>query len=391
MKRSVTCSTITRKALAALVALLLLITASAFAEEPDYFSEDADGAASILVSENDLLGLIESQLPEVIFTDMSEDRISSVTDKLGSWITDAYRFTGRITENGQQGYLIGICINESSPLQGTGSQSVYSDGEEYHEIISNGAVLHRYANVYMDYHPEHPEIIYLTLHPEDATQYAPIFNLLLNDSFDYLQGAATRGVLITAPSVPYLDVKMYRNGVYCREYIPLTEDDLFRAAASSYVYSPKEIGDYAIRLIQEGDDPDEYTNALVPAPLVELAQEKCGFDFSSPETIGDIVSASMTVSTAQGSCTQDITDSQQLAKLEDMLKAAKPSMMGKCPYTGVLKLIMADGSTLTLQKATDSCDGILFGSMCHYEIGNKENDVFWEIFADIYDFVIRRE
>ena len=350
----------------------------------------ADGPTSILVSGNNPLNLVESQLPGTSFTDMNEDQIRSVTYKLGPWITDAYRFVGRTADNGQHGYLIGICIREISPLQGTSMQTVYSDGVEYNEIISSDdsqTILHRYADVYMAYHPEHPEFIYLSLYPENVAQYAPIFNLLLKGDFAYLQDAAVRGVLVTVPAAPYLDVTLYRNGVYCREYIPLTEDDLFRAAASSYLYTPEEIGDYAVRLIRVGDDPNEYTNALIPAPLVELAREKCGFEFSSPKAIGNIVSASMTINTAQGTCTQEVTDQQLLTKLEKILKSAKPSMMGKCPYTGVLTLTMADGGTLTLQKATDSCDGILFGSMCHYEIGRKENDVFWEIFADIRDVI----
>lgn len=372
-----------------LLCILLFSAFSSYAEQDSSIGiiGGADGPTAILVSGNNPMNLIESQLPGMSFTDMNDDQISSVTDKLGPWITDAYRFIGRTADNGKQGYLIGACIRDVSPLWGTGMQSICSNGIEYYEIISNDDgqnVLHRYADVYMAYHPEHPEIIYLSLYPENAAQYAPIFNILLNGDYAYLQDAAARGVLVTVPTAPYLDVTLYRNGVYCREYIPLTEDDLFRAAASSYLYTPEGIGDYAIRLIRVDDDPDEYTNVLVPAPLVELAREKCGFEFFSPAAIGHVVSASLTVSTHNGSCSQEATDPQQLAKLEKILKAAKPSMMGGCPYTGVLVLTMDDGSTLTLQKATDSCDGILFGSMCHYEIGKKENDLFWEIFADSY-------
>lgn len=364
---------------------------------PVYAEQDAtigliggdDGPTSIWIAGDDPAYLIESQLPGMSFTDMRNDQICSVTNKLGSWITDAYRFVGRITEDGQHGYLIGICIQDVSPLQGNSMQSVHSNGTEYYEIVTmdgNQTVLHRYTDVYMAYHPEQPEVVYLS-NETDAPLYTPIFNLLLDGRFAYLRDASARGISVTIPAAPYLDVTLYRNGEHCREFIPLTEDDLFRATASSYLYSPEEIGDYAIRLIREGDDPDEYTNAPVPAPFVELAQEKCGFTLSSPQSVGDIVSAAMTVKTAKGSHTQEVTDTQQLAKLEKMLKAAKSSQLGNCPYTGVLTLIMADGSTIVLQKATDSCDGILFGSMCHYEIGNKQNDIFWEIFADAYAFM----
>ena len=65
--------------------------------------------------------------------------------------------------------------------------------------------------------------------------------------------------------------------------------------------------------------------------------------------------------------------------------------MGKCPYTGVLTLKLANGNTLTLQKATDSCDGILLGSMVHYGLGSKGNTAFWEIFREAYDAVLREE
>ncbi len=379
----------TKYCLAFILCILFLFSAfpSCAEQDPIGIIGGADGPTAILLFGNDLMDLIESQLPGMSFTDMDDARICTVTDKLGPWITDAYRFTGRIADNGQTGYLIGICSREVSPLLGTGMQSVCSNGTEYYEIISNDekqTVLHRYADVCMAYHPEQPEIIYLPLYPENAAQYAPIFNLLLTGRCADLENAAVRGVSVTPPAAPYLDVTLYRNGMCCREYVPLTEDDLFRAAAGSYLYTPEEIGDYAIRLIRADDDPDEYTNALVPAPLVELAREKCGFCFFSPGAIGHVVSASITVSTHRGSCSQEVADPQQLAKLEKMLKAAKPSPMGGCPYTGVLTLTMDDGSTLTLQKATDSCDGILFGSMCHYEIGRKENDLFWEIFADSF-------
>lgn len=57
--------------------------------------------------------------------------------------------------------------------------------------------------------------------------------------------------------------------------------------------------------------------------------------------------------------------------------------IGGCPYDGVLALEMADGRTLTLHKATDSCGCIVFGSMGGYELSDEDNARFWALFDQV--------
>ena len=103
---------------------------------------------------------------------------------------------------------------------------------------------------------------------------------------------------------------------------------------------------------------------------------------AGPEDIGSIAQA--TLSVQPYGAVQTLKDSESLSELQALLSRAQPMYgLGGCPYDGVLALEMADGRTLTLHKATDSCGCIVFGSMGGYELSDEDNARFWALFDQV--------
>ncbi len=115
-----------------------------------------------------------------------------------------------------------------------------------------------------------------------------------------------------------------------------------------------------------------------------MAAERCGFTVASPKDIGTLVRASITVSHRGQSRTQVVEDKAALKKLASILKRAKKTNLGNCPYTGVLTMVMQDGRVVTVQKATDSCRAFVFGSAMGYKIDAKADKQFRKIFSDAF-------
>lgn len=176
---------------------------------------------------------------------------------------------------------------------------------------------------------------------------------------------------------------MIENGQHRYEYIRLTEADLDEASrGGGYAFDPEAFDGTISLVTKEGEDGGRF-----PASLYALAAEKCGFVVASPRDIGGIVHASITVSRQGQSRTQVVKDEKRLKKLASILKSAKKTSLGNCPYTSVLTLTMKDGRVVTVQKATDSCGTMIFGSASCYWISDKANKQFWQIFAEVYSVI----
>lgn len=353
------------KGASALLLALLMLCANASAQA-------LDDPYQTLASGSSLTGVIESQLPSVAFVDMPGDVFDRAIEALGD-IASAYALVGRASVDGRYGYILGVQTAAESPLLG---RSVYDDG----------ALARVATGVSLNYDPESPTILHITPDDYGASDLIAVFNLLISGDIAYLVDIAARGVSVCAPPPPYLRVDQYVGGAYRREYVALTAADVASAKASATVYQPDEIGDYAICLVDVGDDPDEayMRNAPLPAPLLALARERCGFAIGSPDDIARVVAASMTVTAYGRSRTQEITDRGTLDRLTAILRNAAPAQLGNCPYAGVLTLTMEDGSAVIVQKATDSCGNMLFGSMRCYKTSRADNEAFWAIFGEAY-------
>ena len=81
--------------------------------------------------------------------------------------------------------------------------------------------------------------------------------------------------------------------------------------------------------------------------------------------------------------TQTVTNSADLSRLGTILRSAERIQRTNCPWTGVMTLSMADGSVMTIQKATDSCPTMLFGTGFCYQISEEDNAWLWSLFHEV--------
>lgn len=335
--------------------------------------------------------LIEAQLPWYEFAPMPEAELSEDVGALGD-IADAYEFTGRTSSDGTYGYILGVLTAETSPLKGMQRQLYYPpEGGQLQGLWPEDIELgwsdlptpaYTYEGVQLIFDAGAPDRIVVVPEKYVKFDYYALYNAAVSRNTAYLEDATVRGVYMCAPPAPYLLVRQFVNGVRREEYIRLTEDDVRNAMLSSSLYAPDVIGDYALTLFeQEGFKLGDQKDVGVTAPLFDLAAAKCGFSIASPKDIGEIVSASIAVTAYGETDTQTVNNPKELAQLKKILKNAKYSGTYKCPYTGVLTLTMADGREMVVQKATDSCDTLIFGSAAGYQIGKKANTQFWEIFS----------
>jgi hypothetical protein len=337
------------------------------------------------------MGLIERQLSWYEFAPMPEAELSEAVGALGD-IAGAYDFTGRTSSDGAYGYILGVLTAETSPLKGMQWQ-LYNppEGGQLQGLWPGDIELgwsdlptpaYTYKGVSLIFDPDAPDRIVVVPEKYVEFDYYALYNAVVYRKNAYLGDATSRGVSMCAPPAPYLLVRQFVNGEQREEYIRLTEDDVRNAMLSSSLYTPDVIGDYALTLFtQDGLELGDQKDVGVAAPLFDLAAKKCGFYVASPKDIGEIVSASIAVTAYGETNTQTVNDPKKLAQLEKILKNAKYSGTYSCPYTGVLTLTMADGQAVVIQKATDSCDTLIFGSAAGYQIGRKANTQFWEIFS----------
>lgn len=336
--------------------------------------------------ERDLLTLFEEQLPWDDFSDMSEDALNKDIANMGA-LADAYTFIGRESASGEYAYIVGALVGED-PFKNLSSWSVYNDEgfrtEKFFYSDTGDAAFEASGMTILRGDPANIVLVI----PERCTHYDvyALYTQLISGDGGYLADASARGVKLIPPEAPYLCVRMYAQGVSRTEYIKLNNTQLnFSRADSRPAYPPAVTGDYAIYLVEAGESAEDAMrkNSAVPAYLVELAREKCGFVVSNPGDVARITSATMRVRSGMGETTQTITDADALKELERILGGAWYSGLFKCPYAGVLTLTMEDGSEVVIHKSVDSCATLIYGSMAGYEITKADNEKLWEIFSEV--------
>lgn len=178
------------------------------------------------------------------------------------------------------------------------------------------------------------------------------------------------------PALPYLRITHYVNGEYVSGFIALTEEEAAQAARETANVDVADVIE-----VCTADNPKS-SYGLMPPLYAELAAEYAGFYAQSPADIDEIVSVTITVTQFGETRTQTVTNPADLARLGTILRGAERIQRTNCPWTGVLVLTMADGSSITLQKATDSCPTMLFGTGFCYQISEEENVWLWSLFHE---------
>ena len=178
------------------------------------------------------------------------------------------------------------------------------------------------------------------------------------------------------PALPSLRMSHYINGEYVSGFLALTDEEVAQAARETANVDVADV----IEVCTMDNPKGNY--GLMPPLYVELAAAYAGFQSQSPADIGEIVSATMSVTQSDEPRTQTITTPADLSRLGTILHSAERIQRTNCPWTGVLELTMADGSFMTIQKATDSCPTMLFGTGFCYQISEEENSWLLSLFHE---------
>ncbi len=112
---------------------------------------------------------------------------------------------------------------------------------------------------------------------------------------------------------------------------------------------------------------------------MNLAEETCGYQFATPDSI------TAPIKEAHLDCTWIeeplYLDAGYLSRLEEILKSAEYTGGGDCGYGAKLALTLENGESLTIFKGTDDCGSLVFGSYGGYSISDEADDEFWEMFG----------
>ena len=179
------------------------------------------------------------------------------------------------------------------------------------------------------------------------------------------------------PALPYLRITHFVNGEFVSGYITLTDEEVAQAASETANVDVADVIE-----VCTADNP-KGSYGLMPSLYAELAAEYAGFSAQSPADIGEIVSATMTITQSNEPRTQTVTNSADLSRLGTILRSAERIQRTSCPWTGVVTLSMADGSVMTIQKATDSCPTMLFGTGFCYQISEEDNSWLCSLFHEV--------
>ena len=212
--------------------------------------------------------------------------------------------------------------------------------------------------------------------PADPTAAATATQALLIQP-EPTDAPPARGLADEQPALPYLRITHFVNGESVSGYIALTDEEVAQAARETANVDVADV----IEVCTADNPKGRY--GLMPPLYAELAAEYAGFSVQSPADIGEIVSAAMTVTQSGEARTQTVASPADLTRLESVLRSAERVQRTSCPWTGVLTLTMADGSAMTIQKATDSCPTMLFGTGFCYQISEEDNAWLWSLFHEV--------
>lgn len=318
------------------------------------------------------------------FHDMDAARCDEILAEYGD-LLNGYSFIARENADGE-GYIVGQYNGDpsSSPLNDMSSmeidgitfvlypteeQEAFMDARQAGEVPENVIVPQRSTlewaiNAYT-----------VIIRPREDAIYIDTYNYT-SDGINYLEDTRARGVstMRNLPE-PYLEV-YYINETYGEtyEYIQLTD-----AEAEAMLAEEREsVEGFGAMLFYDGESAVFSDGYGAPRSAIDLAVERCGYEFVSPADItGDIVEARL-----DWLGEPIYADEADLPRLRSLLVNAEKGYMGKCGYGAKLTLTLSSGQQVTAYKGTDSCDSICFGSCNGYFLGgDAANDEFWSIFG----------
>ncbi|MBQ9732610.1 MAG: hypothetical protein IJV74_00070, partial [Clostridia bacterium] len=327
---------------------------------------------------------------ELMDMSMSEEIFS----EYGS-LLDGFRFITRVSTDGRYAYIAGEYMGnaDNNPLRSLYSVEMnYADSEEYVQVLYNEAqqdwversiaasqlpmdtmLLHN-SRIY--WHPDSPLIIIEAYSAEDSLTVG--YSRYLSGQRAYIADAVERGIALTRPDGPYLEVYLIsEKWGEISERIPLTEAEAEAIAGEELTEIIPGFG-FSAALYYDNNHTFYNENRGIPQTVLDLAVEKCDYRFGDP----GMITAPITEAKLECSWLTEplYADEADLARLESILKNAQFGFVGACGYGAKLTVRMGN-EMVTMFKGTDGCDTIVFGSYSGYFLGDTENTEFWEIFG----------
>ncbi len=367
----------------------------------------------------DLAYFMELANPKKTFRDMDGERREEILAEYGT-LLDGYSLLARETTDGTLSYIVGFFPGdmENNPFREMTGYLEYSETEQVSmlyrledaEAVEEARAAGRIPEVgyilresYLHYSVKSGYIYIqpfenhtrtgdrVVVRPNDAGWgLTDVYNKYYSSNGRaYMLDAVSRGIALVQPEGSYLEVSLIsEKWGEINEKIPLTESEVAQILSESRekldpgygFFAVLSLGAYSSFHVEE--DQLWFTEFRgITQTVLDLAVEKCGYKFVSPQEIrSDIVEAKL--EGGNGWLEEAVyAKEEDLPRLQEILKNAEFSYVGACGYGAKLTITMADGSELVAFKGTDSCDSMVFGSYGGYSIGDENNIEFWEMFG----------
>ncbi len=347
----------------------------------------------------DLAYFLELAAPGAEFVDMGGTKKNEIIAEYGE-LLDYYELMARESSDGSTAYIIGHYVGKEgeSILENMwGVEMGAPDGwaqilytEAQSEAVEHALTLGELpdTDVYQItksriHYSKDNDLIFIE--PMGGISLSGVFSRYCYspNGREYIADAAERGISLIEINGPYLEI-YYISELFGEvwERIALSSEE-FEAIKSEELHELTPGHGFSATL-KNGDERVYYNeNRGVPPLALELAIEKCGYKFATPEDVGSLKSATFECSWLNEAIT---LSGDKLERLEEILKNAQFGYVGSCGYGAKLTLEMDNGEKMVVFKGTDSCDTIVFGSYGGYFLGDEENIEFWNLFGLDADF-----
>lgn len=381
--------------------------ASQSGEEAATSTAGSAEASPEALSLSDLAYYLELAFPQKTFQPMDSALEGAMLTEYRDHL-DGYLTLARQSADGTDAYILGL-YGEIEPTAGP----LYGSLSDYTQLLPDGRILHYPPPETQEKIRELEEFLasmalsgaapadipagywitdyqlnvinrgglILITPPDNTCNFSQIATNYLTSAQGkiYIADAAARGVSLTQPKTPYLQVFLV-HPIFgeTNEYLPLT-DDLTRAILAQPLERLPAGHGFAATLHTDSGQEWFSEQSGVPQTVLDIVVAQCGYTFATPADItGTIVEARFDCPWLDQ---PRYAKQEDLPKLEQMLKNAEFGYMGACGYGAFLHLKLSDGKELTVVKGTDGCDSIAFGSYGGYFLGDANNTLFWNLFG----------
>lgn len=346
----------------------------------------------------DLAYYLELSAPDIEFRDMDEVAKEKILTEYGALLV-GYSLIARESRDGKSAYIAG-CYNgdvTQSPLYEMKSV-YYTDDKGDYQILylqENYAAMDRIRdeqgvmaitdegyviqNSELNWWTDKGTILIQPVDTERALWDTFAFYYNPGRGRAYIEDALSRGIGMNNIPEPYLSVYMISDKYgEITEKIPLSEERAAEIMEEDKIALPTGEG-FAAALHIGGESVFYPEGKGVPQSIIELAVEKCGYQFAVPADIAaPIKEARLECSWLEET---RYLEPEYMKRLEQILKGAKYTGVGNCGYGAKLTVTLEDGQELVVFKGTDDCGSLVFGSYGGYQLSDKADGEFWEMFG----------